>query len=761
MTQDSSVLGRLRARSGGSVDRGMREDEWYIPYKAPTGGIPPHSGIGFSPVPVRQSTTNFFGVFASSSHKPAVGDLNRNYRFPSGAPSAKPTLNYSKILTQYARSPSYDSLISHIPIAARIPSSSSVPTGLVAPKLLFSPLSREIRASHSIKRDSRDDEPPRQRTVSLPRPSRSNPYDSRREERRWAVPNMCDMFVLPRPHIMPHLITPPVTPDEKGPEEPRVIEEGKARQKEREEWAELVKRRGRSMSFGSQVPPAGGPIIGNARARSRENSRSESMSKTDVRLGRHRSGSIGSARTSRQGSGRHKSRGHRKRGVFNSDTSQQFVPVVPSRRSSLPHAGVVDDANHPRGGDLDEDDPFHSRRRSEQAEYRESHSQMRSSPEVLASFGSYKLTQDPPPTQRSLRIQQPPSVDKWGVVVIGAGPFEPHQPDSRVRHPKPPHLELTKPLPPLPSETSLPVPSPRPNIASPRPTIASPPSTGTAMFEPVSTPRMSSVASSSNSALQATFAGSNASEPNSPNVRAVLAKQHQRALTKRAFQAPPHSTTTAYSPRSSQETPRSAASATFPVSAGTLASSTAASSTMLTTPIPRRMTAMEEAIGRSRAASVGSLEGKESNPTKPNLRVRPRTAGEDGSDGGAPILRVTPVEADPHTPTSPSFVPSPELAYPIVTDATPRPAYSPDLQASASTSFLAVNRPNLVHADSNMTTRTKYSDASEGWDRSGAGTPSPLSDRRHLEATPLGPSPSTTIDDRDFHVSVSRISCFA
>ena len=126
-------------------------------------------------------------------------------------------------------------------MSSALPSSFSYPTGLGAPRVLFSPLSREIKAGTSFTPKSRDEAPvprPPRRTAAMPKPSRSKTLDGRHKHRRWAVLTMCDMFVLPRPRITPHVITPPESPVDNGDDNAQVVEEGRARQRERDDWAE-------------------------------------------------------------------------------------------------------------------------------------------------------------------------------------------------------------------------------------------------------------------------------------------------------------------------------------------------------------------------------------------------------------------------------------------------------------------------------------------------------------------------------------------
>ncbi len=744
MSFDSSVLGRFRGRGGTDTNR-LREDEWFIPYKPSPSGLSPHSGIGYSPAPTRQTTNNLLSVF-SSANSP-----NDNYRFPR-APPPNPAVGVQRLLPQRTalhRSPSHSSLIDSVPMSARLPSSSSVPTGLAAPKLLFSPLSREIRAGSSSMGEAI---PTRQRTVSAPKPSRPHPIEGRHEVRRWAVPTMCDMFVLPRPHITPHVVTPPASPDEKSVDEQRVVEEGRARLQERDDWAEYVKQRGRSMSFGTQPATPGAPVIGNARARSRDHSRNNSLAKSDSRSSRLRTGSFGSRWSSRRGSSRRGSlsRGESKPSFLNIDSGdggvvKSFDFVNQARRGS-----TARDLGRPSGQsqsvDFDVVDPFHSRRKSEQAAFRAELTKERSQREHTGSSEPSRQPEERP--QRTLRIQQPPEINRGGVVVIGAGPLE--TPPSKApstghsahhRRRASPSLDLSKPLPSLPKVSPFAI-DPFFPASSDSGAAASP--------VPVPTLTDASVAGSS-TVPTTTSSMSNTLSENSPlHARAILQKQHQRAITKRAFQTPAHAPS-AYRPTSTEQPPHSANSATFPTSGSPLSQYTSSTASSSNPSSGRRKTALEEAIGRSRAASVGHIETQDLHPVKGTLRTRPRTA--DGSDDST-ALRPASSQRSAGTPSplTATFLPSPQLVYPISTEVTPRITYSTEVSAS----FLAMKRPDFTHVDSAASGKTTYTDASEGWERSGEAAPMAQAARRASEGEV--PSPHMNMDDRDFHVSATLLA---
>lgn len=221
-----------------------------------------------------------------------------------------------------------------------------------------------------------------------------------------------------------------------------------------------------------------------------------------------------------------------------------------------------------------------------------------------------------------------------------------------------------------------------------------------------------------------------------PSSRAVIAKQHQRARTRKAFAAPASGP---LRPTSQHKDLISSSSAGL-LSASTNSSRSAYSSGTgfsIPTPTPaqRKVTALDEAIGRSRAAS---LTNPESSSSKSQVRPRPRTA-EDSESSGDSRSTARPVPAiEPVVRTM-----SPPLAYPISTVPSPRFGISfaeqqlPPVPSSA-------ERPKFSHMDTAATGRTVYTDASEGWDRSAAGTP--------LERSPSPEDSPVEGDEREFKV---------
>ena len=253
MDRQGSVVGRLRRRK----NEWPIDDEWYIPYKSPglgTASNPGTRGIGASPAPASTQRHNLLSVFSFTSSNDQDNEFNPDYRFPpppSRALPPPPTISRDFVLrgSSIHKSPSYNSLLVHDPDLAGIPSSTSVPTGLSASKILFSPLNRQTRQPLPPSPDVR------QRTASAPRPSRSyfvsasssNLVDPK--PHKWAAPTICDRFVYPRPSITPHVITPPDSPAVETSFQ-RAVRDGEKREKERADWEDFIRRRGRSMSFG-------------------------------------------------------------------------------------------------------------------------------------------------------------------------------------------------------------------------------------------------------------------------------------------------------------------------------------------------------------------------------------------------------------------------------------------------------------------------------------------------------------------------------
>ena len=763
--QDSSVMSRLRRRRGSGAVRGPREDEWFIPYKAKPSTAISHSGIGLSPAPVRHSSTNLLSIFSSSNSQ---DDVNRNYRFPHTA-QANPAAGIQRISPQLPtmyRSPSHSSLIDNIPNPAGLPSSSSVPTGLAAPKMLFSPLSRAIRSGDFMP-DSGDTIASPRPAITPPKYARAEQSRHRYEDRRWEVSAMCNLLVLPRPHVKAHIVTPPDSPYEQSINEIRIIEQGKERQQERDDWAELVKRRGRSMSFGGQPAPPGAPIIGNARARSRENSRNNSLATTDSRASRGRSDSLRSRWSIRRRSASRKrslSRGEKKSTAESSgdEITKSFDVVNLGRRGSTGR-DFRNTPRHHHSHAAEVDNAGRASRGSDEAAYHpggQTHSQR---DERMSNMRSPGHVHDRTP--RTLRIIAPPAINRGRVVVIGpdavenvhrssqsARPGEPKSRDFGSEHQpwKPPSVDLSKPLPRLPQDHQ----SSLPDFEHFRPLPAE---IGIAVSsELVDTPSIAPLTNDSGLTSQSDLLITTPSNSSPSKARAYLAKQHQRAVTKRAFQSGPH----APSAYRHSEALDSVISATVSLPSPRVSrTSIAPSSAQPIQPIRRRKTALEEAIGRSRAASVGEIETSGLYPVKIALRTRPRTAGE-AEDVQAPKSSMAHGQATSPSakqgqssmtlPASPTFMPSPQLAYPIVTEIIPPTTFTRG--AGAAMSFLRPERPNMQHADSAASGKTTYYDALEGSGRSGSVSPT------EPEAKSVGERHESQMPQKELDVNVSVIS---
>lgn len=328
------------SRFGLSLRRSKNDgDDWYIPYKPPAIPTSFQGGIGHSPAPVRSPSTKVFSFFSTSSSVPQ-NDFDPAYSFQDTPHHAN---------RRPYRSPSFSSLADRPANPFAIPSSASVPTGLAGPKMLFSPLQREMR-SPPYPPPSPIDHSPRRRIQSNPKPASAGPQ-------RWAAQSMCDMLVFPKPHITPHTITPPSSPPHQYRDSPDVLEMGQLRLREREEWAQAAQpqrvrsnTRGRSLSVGRQDgPPPGAPIIGSANARREEaedRERRRSSSASRATFGRLRSSSfgIGSARTSNSISGGRQS--SEQPSLFRRTSSDRFsrksAHTLPSCMSHKKSKSVVD-----------------------------------------------------------------------------------------------------------------------------------------------------------------------------------------------------------------------------------------------------------------------------------------------------------------------------------------------------------------------------------------------------------------------------------
>jgi hypothetical protein len=184
--------------------------------------------------------------------------------------------------------------------------------------------------------------------------------------------------------------------------------------------------------------------------------------------------------------------------------------------------------------------------------------------------------------------------------------------------------------------------------------------------------------------------------PSPAKARTYLAQQHLRTRTKRAFQTPSAGPS---SFRLKQHEP-----------ADLTASTSTASTVSTVCPAPRRPTALEEAIGRSRAASAANATPSHAVDESPARMI---------AEPAAPRI----------VPRSPSLTGGIDLGLPI-------PEQRNGLMIP----------PQFERTDTGMSKasgKTVYTDASEGWGRSGHATP--MSGDYSVEDTP---SPTDEMSDR-------------
>lgn len=371
---------------------------------------------------------------------------------------------------------------------------------------------------------------------------------------RWAAPTMCDMLVFPRPQITAHTITPPQSPERMSSMfDGLSMAEKVDREKERQEWQQYATERPNRMPSLSRK----GSLANKSRARA-------------VSVGDPGSGAGPSRRSSSKSKGKQKDKER-------DDAHRSAPPVVTSFAFANPH--------HRRSAA-----PGSGESHATEAEaYRRRHQHSKSTSDLMqpASSRSNPRVRIAPSssTKRQHDRHQNNDDDDGGVIVIPAG-----YATSRS------NPDFTKPLPPLPDEYRL-----KYNPSSPfKP------------FDRVGSFGVSTPAAKVDATSQPTqqkddadpFIDHNAASPRvqrsdtttSASARAMLAKQHQRAINKRAFNSP--------RPRQQRDSGPLTASTTssFYSQASHRASAMSAVSPL------RRMTAMEEAIGRSRAASYSPAQ---------------------------------------------------------------------------------------------------------------------------------------------------------
>jgi len=687
------------------------EDEWFIPYTAPTTPKPLSSQfIGHSPAPVKSTSSNMLSYFSGPTSTGPLGEPRQSFKFPPLPPTPRSTAPSHVTATdgfpiRLRKAPSQGSLLESSSMRSRIPTANSVPTGLTAPKLLFSPLSREARGS-SFTPASASSSPhainlPRQRTVSAPQRRMRQAYDT--PPRRWDAPTVCEKLVFAKPSITPHYITPPGSPEDNDGDSDvfsafasRVVADGKKREVERNEWAKYVKHRTRSRSFGNELPREDAPVIGNARARERDierrmsasTKRSSSLKRWIPRHSHTRS------------MGDLLSRPETQRTESDESVRKSFGFVHRGSNATGTYSKGSSGQQSPMFGDVS--DPFRSPEvtikpfrmaKGNPVEYKPGHSYTRSSPDLLQRPARRSA---PGPPARTLRVSNPP-VRRQGVVIIGAE-------DEANRLPV---MDFSKPLPPLPSD------------ASPQVDVAAFDSLSHEIGMAISPPTRHAPGPSESEAPPP-FPTS--VQPSPAHARTYLAEQHRRSRTIKAFQSPSARNSTRIRPPDlSTPSPRSKE----PLNAST---STAISSTG-TFSSPRKPTALDEAIKRSRASSLSTLDKGSSVMSQSTYKLPAGTIRGDAPE--VPKILAT----------APSFTSGTSLVYPITTDAVNR-----------SPAGLIVPPPLGGRNDSNYSTASKttvYTDASEGWSRSGTSTPA--AGRRSFENSP---SPDEEMSDK-FKVGIN------
>lgn len=736
-----SPTGLMRRRSTKRQEANGEPDEWYVPYKAPTS---PNGagGIGDYPSPTRAATvgrnrgphgaggnphnSGLFSLFSTTSsgssssswdlHTPAGPNSSRGgvlqqqqerHHIANEEYNARPRLagrlgsRRGKDMIQ--PSPSQPSLSDRGPLP-QLPSSSSVPTGLEGDKMLFSPLNRQVRQSQHRSNLSIESTPEKTDAPTAFTHQRRRVHSAPRYLNRHAAQSMCELLVFPKPSLTPHLITPPSSPDDSPA---GVVELGRQRDKERNEMA--VRSRSRSLSrdarqrrlsFGEEKSAKGAPIVGSLVARrdeavKRERRRSRSLER------RERFHSL--------------SRGFGTGGRYARPTEP-----LPHRSNSCSQARDGSAIDSGRESDLSVAIDQTSSRGSR------THHHTRSDPDLL---------NNPRIRSQPLRVRMRAPDD---VVVIG--------PDS------PPRIDFSKPLPALPYDAE-------PEDLFPLPPQRQRSNVGIALTSDQHQPsrtRANHVQSDSmNSMSRYSGLTSISSAPSTATARAELNRQHRRDQTRRAFAAPAGPSRTSAIPAKHVRDSGATASTAALLNSSTRTQSTQATeSTDLssmrtadltfpgTIPPNRKLTALEQAIGRSRAASIGSSDASHSHSHSHSQHSAGRAAknatSHSSGSHGSPRSKATitptrpprppsPVATIP-APLSPTFALAPALPHPISPRSSSLRALdtaSPTFGVPASLSH-ATLRPPLQHLDtqaSSATGKTVYTDASEGWSRDGTYTP--------------------------------------
>ena len=596
----------LHLRRRGSAARQPIADEWYIPYTKPATPPPlptyPVSAKAGSSKLQSPSTTSFF-----HTHPRRPPAELTSFKFPPLPPapsdareagSSKSKPRFRLMSKSASQSSLHDAYNSHRSVGP-----SPAPSGRAPSRVLYSPFNRTYREGSYL--------PPapgysHTRAISTPenqhRSRNGETFPGKLEVRKWEAPTICDKLMWARPSITPHVVTPPLSP-----EDVVIVDEPEVREREREDWSKYVQR-GRSLSLGSVAPPQGAPLIGNARVREAEIERRNSVTPRRRRsssfsrwIARHRA----SRSTDDLGQVDDANSTPRRFSLF-----RRFSTSSVRRRPSTvsPTMDHVEHDPMPRAGAT--------------SPYRSTDTQItRSSPEL--SRQSRRAAPGPPP--RTLRLTNPP-VQKQGVVIIGAEKEKPRNGADRPsrRAPRPPPLDFCKPLPQLPTAVDFGA-------------TADPPDEFSEIGQAIS-PRGTVHMAPSPSPVKHAFSTPRPQENGqaSAHARAVLAQQHLKNRTKRAFQSP------SKGPSSYRLNPQSPPNNRY---------SSSTSSTLSSVPVrtpTRRPTALEEAIGRSRASSNA---GHSRNP----------------SDQASPSIHEA--SPNPHAVNIPfNSAVSPPLGFPIITE---------------------------------------------------------------------------------------------
>ncbi|WVQ71613.1 hypothetical protein IAR50_001153 [Cryptococcus sp. DSM 104548] len=481
----------LRTRSQSSTDNLPQPpaDEWYIPYTGNPNPSPKDDQRPQKKVSHHRKTSSLGGNLRSALCGAEMEDDDRERRDVRHHPPVAGVqrflpLSHKGSSTSFSTPSSQGSFLQTPVPATRFPSYTSVPTGLEEPNILFSPLNRELRAKAEIsgedpplrgQDDSNDfNDNTRRRTVSMP--GRSHPildtYQPKEESRQWLVPSARELFLLPRPHLYPEPLPHTQTRARQNSIESfstsssdhgvHVLEKTQARAKERNDWATLVQRRGRSLSLGGRAePPPEAPIVGNAKARERERSRSRERGRSGSMLNLSLGGVQGRKRSASLGSlwGRHRKnssvsdRGEGGVNDFGKESSISAIPTSFGRSSST----FKRDGMPPKSLGVSDPNLFgRYQGHSSSSNLAHSRGYTQSHPDLHSTLHSPQEPRHPAtsvPLGRALHFKQPSVADRGGVVVISRNAST-RWASSRANR-SGTFLETDKPLPSLPTEQRL------------------------------------------------------------------------------------------------------------------------------------------------------------------------------------------------------------------------------------------------------------------------------------------------------------------